>query len=459
MLREAICISICACTLLAGCEKKKPEESKPERVVRVGQQTRAPTGMTPIREEASVFISENPVTVGEYVDYLRATDQVVPARWLGVEPGTPGAGAPVTGLSRQQAEFYAIYEMKRLPTRTEWKVAGAVVGDRPYPWPDGEAAPPDATLFLIRDWTAGSQGEQEARERARELPQMILTSQQEELVQLRAQVEQLIQKHEAQQTQIWQELKPAFFALLDKQKELAQHVAEQQRRLETLEVTEKLFKEKGQLAARLTTEELSPQQQDKAVQDYNALLADTLDKTQKLEASLEQDIKDVQERVMELTRRFEQEGRSRLSAVSEQARQLLAQSEQGAASIREALMQKARLQELKGKLEAARPLLEDMPSVAAVKRRTAEVEQQLKELAEDEEVEQRIKDLQARIRSIGETIGREFTREGAVFEELSRLIDLRSRKEAVRSKLQALREALGAEAETEPEETPSEASE
>ncbi|MFO7956373.1 MAG: SUMF1/EgtB/PvdO family nonheme iron enzyme, partial [Candidatus Brocadiia bacterium] len=401
MLRKALCLSICVFALLAGCEKKEPEEAQPQRVVRVEEeQPTAPPGMTPIREGASVFISEDPVTVGEYVEYLRATDQVVPAKWLGVEPGTAGAQAPVTGLGRQEAEFYAIHELKRLPTRTEWNVAAAVMGDRPYPWADGEPASPDAALFLVRDWVPGSQGEQEARERARELPQLILAEHQKELEQLRADVQQLIEEYEARQKEMWQELKPAFFALLDKQKELAQRVAEQQRRLEALELTEELFDNKRKLAGRLAAEELSPEEQDRVVEDYNSVLADTLAKIQEVQAGLEEDIQDMQNRVMELTRRFEEEGRSRLSTLSEQARQLLAQGEQKAESIREAVTRKARLRELKEKLQDARPTLEEMPTLEDVKRKAAEIDQQLTELAEDEEVEKRIQDLQARIRSI-----------------------------------------------------------
>jgi hypothetical protein len=235
-------------------------------------------------------------------------------------------------------------------------------------------------------------------------------------------------------------------------------VAEQQRRLEALALTEELFDEKRKLAGRLAAEELSPEEQDRVVEDYNSLLAETLAKIQEVQAGLEEDIQDMQDKVMELTRRFEEEGRSRLSTLSEQARQMLAQGEQQAESIRDAVTRKARLRELKEKLQDARPTLEDLPTLKDVKRKAAEIDQQLTELAEDEEVENRIQDLQARIRSIGETIRREFTREGTVFEELSRLIDLRTRREAVEAKLQALREALGADEETEPEQTPSEQS-
>ncbi len=459
MFRKVVFLSICACALLPGCERREPEEPEPRQVVRVPQERpQVPPGMTPIREGASVFISESPVTVGEYVEYLRATDQGVPSRWRGVEPGTPGARAPVTGLSRQEAEFYALYRRQRLPTATEWRVAGAVVGARPYPWDDGEPAAPDAELFLAQDWVPGTEAEEEAHRRAAALPDLLLAHHQEELDESRAALEQLVEEHEAQTARLWEELRPAFFAMIDRQRELARHSARQERRLDSLEVVESLFRAKREMVAQLppVVDDLSPEEADRAVQRYDDLLAETLEGVQQVEERLGEDIRELQEQVVALTRRFEQHGEGLLRTGTEEARRFLAELDQEAESVLEAVRRKSRLQEVKEELRAVEPGLEGMPSLEQVRRRTAELEGRLDDLTEDPRIQERIEEVQDGLRSIGEAIGREFTREEAVFEQLPPLVELRARKEGARAAAQTLREALGPAAE--PQQAPQEQS-
>jgi formylglycine-generating enzyme required for sulfatase activity len=76
------------------------------------------------------------VTNAQFARFLQATRYVTPTRPRGRD------SAPVVGVAREDAEAYARWARKRLPTEAEWALAarGGHTGAR-YPWSnDGDGA-------------------------------------------------------------------------------------------------------------------------------------------------------------------------------------------------------------------------------------------------------------------------------------------------------------------------------
>ncbi len=440
-LRTLIGTSMCLLLLAPGCERKEPEGEPPLTQVRAA--VTAPEGMAAVREGAAVFMSRQPISLGEYVAYLWDTEQPVPPQWEGTRPGTPGAQAPVVGLSRDEAELYAVWTMNRLPEREDWTAAAAIVGSRPYPWEDDGSAVPDAALLLVRDWQPGSEQEQEALGLKAALPARILAGYQEAVGDVRKRIEELARDRKARVADLWSQIKPAFFNLLDKKKQLADLTARREKQGETLEILKTVLFEKGKMAAELKTQDLTPEEKEKLVQAYDEQLSNILAEIQEVRSNLQEANKKLQEQVVALTKRFEEGGALQVEVLSDAARKLLDDTAQAAASIREAVDWKVELQAVLESLEARTPILDRTPTLDDLKEAAAGMEQRIQQFGEDQEIAAQIDDVRNRIKNIGETVQREFLKEKLVFEELSGLVGLRASKEAIQATVDGLKEALG----------------
>lgn len=112
-------------------------------------------GNDTIREcapEAEVYappfwIDAYPVTVKEYQAYREATGAPEPKYWR--DPNYNGPDQPVIGVSWQDAQKYAEWVGKRLPTEVQWEFAARGKEDRMYPWGN---LPPDTTLCNYGDY-------------------------------------------------------------------------------------------------------------------------------------------------------------------------------------------------------------------------------------------------------------------------------------------------------------------
>lgn len=448
MFRKAAPAVICLAMLVLGCEKKKPEEATPVRVAR--GVVAVPAGMAAVAEGGSVFITKKPLTVGQYLQYLEATNQPIPDRWKVFAPDAPELGAPMAGLSRQETAYCATWFLKRPPTPEEWQKAAAVVSQRPYPWAaDGTPASPSAEIFVVQSWAPGSDAEFQARQAKANLAHTLMAAHLGEVQRLRAELEALAGGQAAGQETTWAQIKPTFFSLLDQEKKVAELRAARGGRAEVLEILNRLAIAKAKMAAQLAAGELSPEAADKAVAAYASVLAKTRTEVQGTRDDLQKSVTAAQDEVVALTKEVESAGTGGAGAVSEQAQAALAESAGPVQSTEQAVALEAKLGAALKSLKEAGPALK-LPSIEQIKARSAEADQQIKELSAEDPAVAQIRDVRQKMDQTGRTVEREFLQEKLLFQELDDLVDLRASKKAVEAKLKGLIQALGKEAAAKP---------
>jgi len=92
----------------------------------------------PVREVEvrPFFMDLTEVTNEMYLRYVRATGATPPAHWIDGLYRDGEARFPVVNVSWNEANGYAAWANKRLPTEAEWEMAARGTAGRLYPWGD-----------------------------------------------------------------------------------------------------------------------------------------------------------------------------------------------------------------------------------------------------------------------------------------------------------------------------------
>lgn len=108
------------------------------------------------------YIDLYEVTNREYAEFVKATGRPAPQSWKGGSYAPNTADNPVLFVQRDDAEAYAKWRHKRLPTEEEWEKAARGTDGRVFPWgntfePD-RAATADSTLEFIQQGLCAANG-------------------------------------------------------------------------------------------------------------------------------------------------------------------------------------------------------------------------------------------------------------------------------------------------------------
>ncbi len=430
---------LCLMVLFLGCRRKEEDPVVPpdedEEVVEVPENFELIPGTDP-----PVYISESPARAGQFRDYLDSLGVDEPE---GFDVEDIDEDAPLSGLARAEAERFAHWRLSRLPDEGEWAKSGGLVGSHPYPW-DGPSPRGDVPIYLVRDWLEGSEGEDVAAQRKKDMIEARLENIKDELPALRGQAEaHLAEKNEIFQ-QRWREIKSELFSTLDAQKSIVERAVRIERGRElSEEILSRVQAEKLPIRTLELEDDADDERMEELVTSYKDHLVQLRNATQERNARLVETNRELSEEIRPLKQRIEQIGEGMVAEFARLEEELpdpdaMVHSLDEALELRDDIMQvQSRAETLAREIMDGYEVLsrELIPAI----RERLDIEADEEEL---EAVRSGIRDKEDTIMKWSEHIGREFEQEPHVLKELRDLKRMRARREALEHELQLLAEIV-----------------
>ena len=444
MVRRLSVLLICMVVLLTAC-KKRTEGPKAEP--KGEGQTAVPEGMALVPDmKTPVFISKKPATVGEHVKFLRATGQPVPETVAGqsTEPREP-----VTGLTLEEAQQYATWQMMRLPEAEEWAKAHKTVGDVRYPWGAGlgtDQARKDAPVFLVRDWVEGSKREESAERRRQELSEKLLDQRTAEIQQMGNELLAAAEAAGGPSAEESDKAQRDVLAALQQKKECAEWAAREELLQKALRALSEMREQKKTLLRFKVADETPPAEEvDAAYREYEETVAKWRQMTQGEKEGLMEENAQLQERALALKQQLEAVGTGVPDELRAEAKALADECAVKADMLEEALQLKLRVQDCCDAVRKARKTAHKLLREAAgglatqVKGLKKEVQAHQRQVNEQQEL---IQALQENIKDLGEHLDRQFQDEPFFFKDLAELAEAGVRKRALEAEIAHISEVL-----------------
>ncbi len=431
---------LCLVVLFSGCRRKDEEDpvvppEEEEETVEVPENFELIPGTDP-----AVYICESPAMAGQYRDYLRSMGLDPPE---GFDVEDIDEDAPLTGLARAEAERFAHWRLSRLPDEDEWAKAGGLVGSRPYPW-DGPSPRGDVPIYLARDWLEGSEGEDAAEQRKKDMIGARLESLGGELPALRGQAEaHLADKNEAVQRG-WREIKSELFSTVDAQKVIVEKAVRIERGRElSEEILSRVQAKKLPIRTLELEEDAADERMEELVLSYEEHLVELRNATQERNARLVETNRELSEEIRPLKQRIEQIGEGMIAEFVRLGEEL-PDRDAPVHSLDDALELKNEIMQVKSRADTLGKEIMDGYDVLDGEL-IPSIRQRLDIEADDEELEavrSGIQDKEDTITKWSEHMGREFEQEPHVLKELRDLKRMRARREALEHELQLLEEIV-----------------
>ncbi len=428
---SAAVVMLCLLVLISGCRRKEEEEPDypPEPEV---ETVETPEAFNAIPDtDPQVFITESPVSVGQYVSYLEETGIDVPQELAEKDPEEP-----VTGLEQGEAARLATWLLCRLPGESEWRKARDLVDSRPYPW-DGPHPGADAPIHLVRDWVAGEEGEVRAREEKERLAQERLERLGDELNDFYAKIEDYTAAEKNRALEQWNSLKAALFSAIDRGKDAAEKSMLIERGHIADDILHRLQNEKLPIVALDKTDD--PEKWEEAVSSYRERLKELRDRIEDEKGKMVEINRELSEQVRSLNLRLEDAGEKRLQTL-ERLDAEMPEAPGELDNLEQALDTRNTLEEFMAKAEKAGGEVAETMTVA-METVVPEIREKTDVSADEEELEKisaSVKEREEALLRWSETADVEFEQEPHVLKELRDLKRLRARRKALERELELL---------------------
>ncbi|MBS3763937.1 MAG: hypothetical protein KGZ25_11620, partial [Planctomycetes bacterium] len=440
MLRKTCVIALCLAFLLVGCRKKG--ESAGGTANEVGGVSKAkvktPPGYVRIPEASHMaFVRKDPLRIGEYVAYLKETGQNLPDRLKSPDVDYQD---PVTGLSRQQAQEAAGWQMLRILTAEEWEKGKKLGLQGEYPWGEtvSEEDRKKRKIFLVRDWASkNSPKYKTAKENKGEIRTKYLSKYRQAVKEFQDKIQKTVQETTEELKGKWKALKPKIFDLAEAKKRIRKNEAWEAENVNVIRVLGKLQQKKLQFVNKKFADGATDESVAKAKKAYEAYIETAREKIEARQKELLQDVHKASDKVVELTQQIEKAGGN----IGKNVGDLITEVQEIPADVDEVEKVNKQIERIRDIRSKAVALGEKQSEIlgkmlAEVEEELKTVNKKLRKIEEEEDTPPaKIDKLKESLKKMNERLEAQFEQENAVINAVKKLADLAARKKALQTQI------------------------